>query len=274
MNSTYRYDFNAKEHQPELGLNWHDYHARNYDAALGRWMNVDPLADQAPGWTPYRYGFNIPVRYIDRDGRLETNYEDEFGNLLAETNDGNDATVIIPSENVEDFLSDFESTYFMQRDGSSTNAEWISEYGTGMVAEEGAQIQPWAIEAMGYDVGDLLSDKINVAIGALSFSQGIKHKIIDSAVKGGKSVQGFSDYLRFSKGFGTGLGVISGGINTYQLRSGEMSGFQYTAEMISTGVSVKLPAWGIGWELGRIITQIPGYQENFRLPIRRSVGLD
>lgn len=127
---------------------------------------------------------------------------------------------------------------------------------------------------MGYDVGDLLSDKINVAIGALSFSQGIKHKIIESAVKGSKSVPGISDYLRLSKGFGTGLGVLSAGINTYQYRSGEMSGFQYTAEMISTGISVKLPAWGIGWELGRIVTQIPGYQENFRLPIRRSVGLE
>ena len=29
LDDTYRYDFNAKEHQPELGLNWHDYHARN-----------------------------------------------------------------------------------------------------------------------------------------------------------------------------------------------------------------------------------------------------
>ena len=45
LDDTYRYDFNAKEHQPELGLNWHDYHARNScpersrrdDAALGRW---------------------------------------------------------------------------------------------------------------------------------------------------------------------------------------------------------------------------------------------
>ena len=76
MIHTYRYDFNAKEHQPELGLNWHDYHARNYDAALGRrraefievWMNVDPLADQAPSWTPYRYGFNNPIRYTEPTG--------------------------------------------------------------------------------------------------------------------------------------------------------------------------------------------------------------
>ena len=46
------------------------------------------------------------------------------------------------------------------------------------------------------------------------------------------------------------------------------------AEMGSATVSRNMPAWGIGWEAGRLITQIPGYQENFRKPIRRLVGLD
>lgn len=237
-------------------------------------MNVDPLAVIAPSWSPYRYGFNNPMKFVDPTGMLETNYEDELGNLLAETNDENDATVVIPNENVDNFLDDFENTHFMQRDGHSTNAEWISEYGAEMKIENGAQVQTWAIEAMGYNVENLLSNKISQAIGAFSFSQGIKHEIIKSAVNGSKSISGVSDYLKLSKGFGTGLGVLSAGISTYQYRTNEISGFQYTAEMISIGVSVKLPAWGIGWELGRIITQMPGYQENFRLPIRRSVGLD
>src|SRR5690554_1158929 len=45
LDDSYRYTFGGKEEQPELGLNWMDFHARNYDAALGRTMTVDPLAD-------------------------------------------------------------------------------------------------------------------------------------------------------------------------------------------------------------------------------------
>lgn len=37
-----------------------DYGARHCDAALGQWFTMNPLADQARGRTPYRFGFNNP----------------------------------------------------------------------------------------------------------------------------------------------------------------------------------------------------------------------
>jgi RHS repeat-associated protein len=70
----YKYKYNGKEFQDELGLNFYDYGARNYDPAIGRWMNVDPLAEQAPDWTPFRYGFNNPLRYNDPTGLSEEDW--------------------------------------------------------------------------------------------------------------------------------------------------------------------------------------------------------
>ena len=81
---SYKYKYNGKEYQDELGLNVYDYGARNYDPALGRWMNIDPLAIAYNQDSPYNYSLNNPVYFKDPDGkRVIANDEETQKTILA-----------------------------------------------------------------------------------------------------------------------------------------------------------------------------------------------
>ncbi|MDP2159404.1 MAG: RHS repeat-associated core domain-containing protein [Flavobacterium sp.] len=93
----YKYKYNGKEFQDELGLNVYDFGARNYDAALGRWFNIDPLADLAYDKNPYHYVSNNPINRFDPDGLTDYTLNKKTGELKVvegtETTDGDDRIV-------------------------------------------------------------------------------------------------------------------------------------------------------------------------------------
>lgn len=54
------------------------------------WLSVDPLAEQTPGWTPYRYGFNNPLRFTDPTGLTEDDFVKRADGSIYWDNNAND----------------------------------------------------------------------------------------------------------------------------------------------------------------------------------------
>ncbi|WP_276733605.1 SpvB/TcaC N-terminal domain-containing protein [Chryseobacterium carnipullorum] len=69
-NSNYSpYKFNGKELDAETG--YYYYGARYYNPRVSLWLNVDPLAEKHPSWSPYIYVLNNPIKYVDPNGMDE-----------------------------------------------------------------------------------------------------------------------------------------------------------------------------------------------------------
>jgi len=69
-NDFYRRGFNGMEKDDELkgSGNSYDFGARMYDARSGRWLTVDPAAQQLPQHSPNSFCFNSPLILSDPDG--------------------------------------------------------------------------------------------------------------------------------------------------------------------------------------------------------------
>lgn len=90
--------------QDELGLGWYDYGARNYDPSLGKWMNIDPLAEKYYSWSPTNYALNNPILFVDPDGK-----EIDLGDLLKDSDHAKAFMLFSKTKEGKAFLDNFAS---------------------------------------------------------------------------------------------------------------------------------------------------------------------
>jgi len=127
----HKFQYNGKEKQEELGLNWMDYGARMYDAQLGRWHAVDPHSNSYLNFTPYNYALNNSMNMLDPDGK------DAIFSIIR--NDNGDiiginisATVYITgdaaNEEVEDEFNKAAQRHFKPRSSNGVNISFNVKY--------------------------------------------------------------------------------------------------------------------------------------------------
>jgi RHS repeat-associated protein len=127
-----RYKFTGHELDRETGLYYAG--ARYYDPKISIWLSVDPLLEEAPGWTPYRYGYNNPVRYADPTGLSEEDW-------IPETDDA--GKVSYKAE-----ANDSAKTLFSQYGTSQEKAEKITDTKGGEKIDVGTKINGKKVEAV------------------------------------------------------------------------------------------------------------------------------
>jgi RHS repeat-associated protein len=96
------YLYNGKELQYDFGLGWYDYGARFYDAVVGRFHTLDPLSEKYSFQSPFVYGANNPIRFVDWMGMSVSPYFDNSGNFLGVDENGFSGKIFITTKQVFD----------------------------------------------------------------------------------------------------------------------------------------------------------------------------
>ncbi|GGH18344.1 hypothetical protein GCM10007352_29000 [Mucilaginibacter phyllosphaerae] len=131
-NSSYRYGFNGKENDNDVGKgtgNQQDYGMRIYDGRVGRFLSVDPLSKEYPALTPYQFASNSPIAGRDRDGlEFEPYWATTVPQKIREyetqlrKDDPKNADAIIRQHNINAFL--FVGGALTAGSGSAATAFW------------------------------------------------------------------------------------------------------------------------------------------------------
>lgn len=142
-----------------------------------RWLSVDPLADKYPGWSPYNYCMNNPLRFTDPNGTWVPEYDKQNNTVSAKYQEGDTYEGLYSQLGIsgEQFtakygvdlskeiaIKNFDITsYALKQNGFSADNSMMncfssSLYGSGAISEEmpiqgGFQFTEEAIKTFGFE---------------------------------------------------------------------------------------------------------------------------
>jgi RHS repeat-associated protein len=99
--------FTGKELDDEHGIDLYYFGARYHDPVNGRFISVDPLAEENAGWSPYSYSKNNPLNRIDPDGRndllaqLAAHFSAESHKTAKDYNNFASSRIVIPQTGID-----------------------------------------------------------------------------------------------------------------------------------------------------------------------------
>ncbi|MBI9036452.1 MAG: RHS repeat-associated core domain-containing protein, partial [Bacteroidales bacterium] len=134
LNNENKYLYNGKEFQDDNNLDWHDYGARMYDAQLGRWHVVDPLANESHNvsFSTYNYCINNPILIIDPDGMDWVEGIDENGNTKWTVTVQVRNTAGLSTEEIQSKMNAIEKSFESINQGTDENGV---SYSTDLVVD-------------------------------------------------------------------------------------------------------------------------------------------